>query len=119
VRVIQASLGMSDWDRAVEAAHRKETGMTVHTVKSWTYLFRAIESGLKTHDIRDMSERDYKVGDHMVLREFDMTNGTYTGREMSVEITYITDNMTPCALSSHCLAKPYGILSVKIIKAPA
>ena len=89
--------------------------MTHHIVKSWTYLFDAIVSGKKTHDIRDMTERDYKVGDTMTLRRFDQTNGTYTGEQVKVEITYITDNKTPCAFSSAILDKRFGILSIKFL----
>ena len=89
--------------------------MTHHIVKSWTYLFDAIASGKKTHDIRDMTERDYKVGDTMGLRRYDMGKGEYTGEKATVLITYITDNKTPCAFSSAVLDKKFGILSVKLL----
>lgn len=85
----------------------------IHIVKSWTWLFQAIKSGIKTHDIRDMTERDYKVGDQLMLREFDQTKGEYTGEALLVDITYITDNKTPCAFSSACLDKKFGILSIR------
>lgn len=88
----------------------------VHTVKSWCYLYSAALAGFKTHDFRDMTERDYKVGDHLHFREFDQTRGAYTGREALFEITYITDRQTPCAMSSCALGKDYGVLSIKLIK---
>lgn len=87
--------------------------MTTHIVKSWTWLFEAIASGTKTHDIRDMSERDYAVGDEMVLREWNQSQGEYTGRCLVVEITYITDRRTPCAFSSAVLDRRFGVLSVR------
>lgn len=87
--------------------------MKTHKIKSWTHLFQAIKSGIKLHDIRDMNERDYKIGDQILLQEFDHTTGRYTGDELLVEITYITDNMTPCAFSSAVLQKGFGILSIK------
>lgn len=87
-----------------------------HKVKSWCYLYSAAIAGYKTHDFRDMTERDYKVGDHMHFQEFDQTKGTYTGREALFQITYITDRNTPCAMSSCALEKKYGVLSIKLLK---
>lgn len=89
--------------------------MKTHIVKSWTYLFDAIKSGAKTHDVRDMRERDYQVGDLLCLERFDQTTGKYTGEKLTTEITYITSNSTPCAFSSAVLDKNFAILSVKIV----
>ena len=88
--------------------------MSHHKVKSWTYLFSALCSGEKKHDIRDMRERNYKVGDELILQEFEQTSGKYTGREATALITYITDKNTPCAFSSAVLDRNFGILSLKI-----
>ena len=90
--------------------------MTTHAVKSWCNLYAAAIAGYKTHDVRDKTERDYKVGDHMHFHEFDQTTGKYTGREALFEITYITDRQTPCAMSSCALEKKYGVLSIKLLK---
>lgn len=84
-----------------------------HKVKSWTWLFESIVSGRKKHDLRDLRDRDYKVGDTLLLQEWDQVNGKYTGREKEVKITYITDNRTPCAFSSTVLAKEFGIFSIE------
>jgi hypothetical protein len=90
--------------------------MKTHVVKSWTYLFSAIIAGIKFHDVRDMRERDYKKGDQMILREFDMSTGKYTNRWARVEITYITDKQVPCAFSSAVLDRDFGILSIKLLE---
>ena len=87
--------------------------MTTHAVKSWIHLFAAAKLGVKTHDFRDRTERDYKVGDHLLLQEFDFINGKYTGDELLMEITYITDRLTPCALSSGGLSQDLCVLSIK------
>lgn len=89
--------------------------MTTHNVKSWCYLYSAAVAGMKTHDFRDMTERDYRIGDYMRFQEFDQTKGEYTGREAMFEITYITDSRTPCAMSSCALEKKYGVLSIKLL----
>lgn len=85
----------------------------VHRVKSWSYLFQAAKQGIKTHDVRDMRDRDYKVGDTLVLCEFDQATGTYTGEELECESTYIANRQVPCAFSSAVLDRDFGILSIK------
>lgn len=90
--------------------------MAIHEVKSWPYLFEAAVTGLKTHDIRNLGERDYRAGDTLVLQEFDQTKGAYTGRECSFVITYITSRNTPCAMSSACLDRDFCVLSITKIE---
>jgi hypothetical protein len=85
-----------------------------YEVKSWPWLFEPMCAGKKTHDMRDKRDRPYKVHDRMLLREFDPRTGTYTGREAIASITYITDNVTPCAMSSGALANDFAILSVLV-----
>jgi hypothetical protein len=83
-----------------------------HRVKSWPSFFEATLNGTKTHDVRRMSDRDYQVGDTLRLMEFDPEKKAYTGRELSVRITYITSAKSPCALSDSCLHPDYCILSI-------
>ena len=87
--------------------------MTEHKVKSWCRLFKAALSGEKTHDVRRCDDRDYKVGDVLILQEYDQTKYCYTGRELKMIITYITSNDNPCALSENALKEGYCILSMK------
>lgn len=86
--------------------------MTTHKVKSWAHFFDAIEAGIKTHDLRK-DDRNYKVGDTLVLQRYDNINGQYTGEELLVEVTYITSKTVPCAFSSAVLPADYAILSIK------
>lgn len=90
----------------------------IHTVKSWSAFFNAFKSGLKKHDMRDMKDRDYKVGDYLILQEYDPFKGEYTGEEMSMKITYITSRNTPCAFSSAALDRDYCILSLEPYEPP-
>ena len=83
-----------------------------HVVRSWAHLYDAIEIGLKTHDLRK-NDRDYQVGDQLVLQRYDNTTGRYTGQEQKVKITYITGrDHVPCAFSSAVLPNDYCILSI-------
>jgi hypothetical protein len=83
-----------------------------HRVKSWPQLFEATLAGVKTHDVRNVGDRDYQVGDTLRLLEFDPETQRYTGRELTVRITYITSAKLPCALSESCLHHEYCILSI-------
>jgi hypothetical protein len=86
--------------------------MTTHKVKSWPHLFEAIRSGEKKHELRK-HDRDYRVGDTMVLQEFDPAVGSYSGREVEAVITYITSAKEPCALSDAGLVQGFCILSIR------
>jgi len=90
----------------------------VHHVKSWPQYFRAITTGQRTHDLR-RNDRDYKVGDTMILEEFNPTTQAYTGHKCEVEITSITSMSQPCAVSSEALDPAFCILSIRRAKARA
>ena len=89
--------------------------MTTHKLKSWTHFFQAIKAGEKLHDIRSKKDRDFLVGDRVVLQEYDPFGGKYTGQELEAEITYITSDVTPCAFSSAVLDKDYCVLSLRLV----
>ena len=85
---------------------------TIHTVKSWPQFFSAIERGEKTHELRP-NDRGYKVGDMLLLQEWDPETEAYSGREMKIEVTYITSSEMTCAVSDQALHQDYVILSVR------
>jgi len=89
--------------------------MTHHIVKSWPKYFEPMLKGIKKHDMRNMKDRSYSVGDTMTLQEFDPFEGKYTGRTADFRITYKTNRETPCALSSAMLDDNAVILSVEKI----
>jgi hypothetical protein len=89
--------------------------MAHHVAKSWPWLFQPIKAGIKLHDMRK-NDRPWAVGDTMLLQEFDPAGRGYTGEELLMEITYMTNNITPCAYSSHALDRDYSILSLKKVE---
>jgi Domain of unknown function (DUF3850) len=85
----------------------------VHRVKSWVHLFQAFVRGEKLHDLRVL-DRDYQVGDILVLCEYDKQQEKYTGREAESQITYITSSQhVACAFSPFALKEKFAILSIK------
>jgi hypothetical protein len=87
--------------------------MANYKVKSWPVYFQQFLNGNKKHDMRDLRDRPYSVGDTLTLQEYDPFEGKYTGREQEVKITYVTSTQTPCALSSAMLDKNACILSIE------
>jgi hypothetical protein len=95
-----------------EVADAPARGPIEHKVKSWPQFFEATLSGAKTHEVRRLTDRDYRVGDRLLLQEYDPTTETYSGRELVVRITSMTSAESPCALSEECLHPDFCILSI-------
>lgn len=68
--------------------------MAVHELKIWCEFFEAVIKGFKTFEIRK-NDRNFKVGDILLLMEYDHKNDKYTGRVKDYEVTYIMSMNTP------------------------
>ena len=89
--------------------------MIVHKLKSWKMFYRDIITGNRKADIRTTYDRDFKVGDHLHLHEWDPIDGTYTGRVAVCIVTYIQTNQgNPCAVSYEAIANGYAVLSIDL-----
>jgi hypothetical protein len=62
----------------------------IHVLKTWPAFYRAVVDGRKTFEIR-LNDRGYKVGDVLVLAEFDPEKQILTMECFAVRITYMTD----------------------------
>jgi hypothetical protein len=83
-----------------------------HEVKSWPSFFGAIAAGERTHELR-RNDRNYRVGDYLLLREFDPGFSAYVGPELLVQVTSMTSADLPCAVSDEGLNAEFCILSVR------
>ncbi len=61
-----------------------------HILKTWKQYFNDVKSGLKTFEIRK-NDRNFKVGDTLILQEYDHEEQAITGEELTVQVTYIAD----------------------------
>lgn len=68
-------------DKQMEAAN-------VHELKTWPDEFDAILLNLKTHEFRK-DDRGFKVGDTLILQEWNPETERYTGRNVRRTVTYI------------------------------
>ena len=62
--------------------------MNHHELKTWSEYFIAILSGEKKFEVRK-NDRDYKVGDTLILKEWDNFIEHYTGATLEVKVKYI------------------------------
>ena len=63
----------------------------IHVLKCWPEPFEAVLSGRKTAEFR-LNDRDFRVGDSILLNEWHPTTGVYTGRGCLRVITHVLDS---------------------------
>ena len=83
--------------------------MSVHELKTIRPWFRDVWDGTKTAELR-RDDRDYAVGDVLLLREWH--NDTYTGRQVAVEVTNIV-----LWSDGPWLRRGYAMLSFRLLPA--
>lgn len=59
-----------------------------HALKTWPEFYKDVDKGSKTFEVRK-ADRPFKVGEALLLQEWDNVNNCYTGKECLREITYI------------------------------
>lgn len=62
-----------------------------HELKILPKYFSEVYSGNKTFEVRK-NDRNFKVGDMLILKEWDIENQKFTGNQVKRKITYILDN---------------------------
>jgi hypothetical protein len=61
-----------------------------HYLKCWPEPFRALVDGRKKYEIR-VNDRDYAVGDTLALSEWSPSHKVYSGHQLTLRVTYMTD----------------------------
>ena len=64
--------------------------MNKHELKIMPEYFQAVWNGSKTFEVR-RNDRDYQVGDMLVLLEWDTEKNEWTGSGVCKRVTYILD----------------------------
>lgn len=63
---------------------------TFHFLKIWPEHYQDVITGMKRAELRK-NDRDYSVGDSLILKEYQPKTGKFTGLEVHVVVTHITD----------------------------
>ena len=80
-----------------------------HELKTWPEYFNELLSGNKTFEVRK-NDRDFKIGDILLLNEYDPENNKYTGRQTGFTISYILNG------GNFGIEKEFCVLGIKPIK---
>jgi hypothetical protein len=71
--------------------------MKVHHLKTWPPCFEAIQNDLKHFELRK-NDRDFQVGDMLVLQEWNPHVGEYTTREIRAYVQWILQDVPQMGL---------------------
>jgi len=64
--------------------------MAIHKLKTWEKYFKDVLSGLKNFELRK-NDRNFKIGDELILEEYISESDFYTGRILHRRIDYILE----------------------------
>ncbi len=73
--------------------------MTIHELKCWPQYWNEIAVGRKTVEVRH-NDRGFKVGDTLVLREWDPRVRAYTGARLTAAVREVHD-LAPIGVLDH------------------
>jgi hypothetical protein len=68
-----------------------ETKERLHELKIWPHFYEEVIAKIKTYEVR-VNDRAFKVGDFLLLREWDNEHNFYTGRSCQARIIHMTDS---------------------------
>jgi len=81
----------------------------LHELKTWPEHFNPVLKGAKTFEIRK-DDRNFQVGDRLLLREWDPLPKQHTGRNLTAEITHKLPGGQFGIVTGWC------VLAIKILK---
>lgn len=87
--------------RYLDAAVSEGKPMQVHNLKTWPEEFDPLWEGRKHHEFRK-NDRDFQIGDELVLHEWEPETGEYTNRSVRAKITHISPGGKWGIPESHC-----------------
>jgi len=80
--------------------------MTTHELKTWPEYFEEVMRGNKTFEVR-RNDRDFKIGDLLLLKEWVAENQEFTGRYKFCVVNYILPG------GKFGIGKDYVVMSIE------
>lgn len=68
--------------------------MATHELKSWSAEFQRMKKGEKCYELRK-NDRNFQVGDELILLEFDYTTQNFTGDKLKATVKSIMESKNP------------------------
>lgn len=90
-------------ERLLAMAPKEPPGAKLHDLKCWPIYFEPLRDGRMAFQVR-RNDRDFRVGDALLLREWVLKTETYTGRVEVRRVTYIFE--------SECMKDGYVVLGI-------
>lgn len=81
--------------KIIEYAKTKRTNNNMHILKCIDPYYSDVVSGKKTFEIRK-NDRDYKVGDILILKQYNSKHNIYTGKEVWCKVIYMVTDPEYC-----------------------
>lgn len=106
--------GMQRAQREIDAAVgcarvlERSLGPCVHNLKTDPEPFAEVKAGRKRYEVRRF-DRDYRVGDRLVLQEFDRTTKKYSGDSVVVVVVHI---LSP---GSYGMPEDVGVMGIEFL----
>ncbi len=90
---------------------------TTHDLKIWPEYFKQVLDGTKTYEIRK-NDRDYKVGDTLLLREYDYRKGEFAGDVLPIRALVLSVEDLPDVVIPGLFAggEGYVVMSIKKVE---
>lgn len=79
-----------------------------HDLKTWPQFYQPVVDQIKNFEGRK-DDRNYQIGDYLVLREFHPDMRAYTGRKIVRRVTYVLH-----AKDAHGLKDGYVVLGMEL-----
>lgn len=70
--------------------HETKLDLRIHSLKIWPEYYAAVSEKRKTFEFR-FNDRGFRVGDWLLLNEFDNIKGRLTNRLVVAEVTYMLE----------------------------
>ena len=83
--------------------------MAVHKLKVWSEFMDDLINGNKTFEIR-LNDRNFQVGDTLLLQEYDNENKVYLSRSLIVKVTYMLNDSKFDAIKKGFVVMGFAII---------